>query len=125
MGTILDLSLYFSKNQCVVTVYSRFQLEAEKLGRHIVFQVTVYQKTTKNRSVLFAETQCSDPYQFLVQFIIRDCTDFDELLSKFLDQLDYRGYAALRYRIRGEGKWNEWIAIPPRPSARNANSHEF
>jgi len=103
----------------VVTVHSRFQLEAEKIGKHVVFQVTVYQKKTKNNSKLFAETQCSDPYHLMVQFIIRDCPDFATLLSRFIEQLDYRGYLPIRYRKKISGKWEEWIAIPPRPLSKD------
>jgi len=119
------LSSLFSKNQQVITIHSRFQLEAEKIGKHVVFQVTVYQKETRNKSTLFAETQCSDPYHFMVQFIIRDCPDFDTLLSMFLEQLDYRGYRPVRYRKKASERWNEWIAIPPRPSTGNLNKSKI
>ena len=113
----LDFLFPLGENLLVIAIDSRFQLEAEKLNRHVVFQVTVYKKKTKNSTRLFAETQCSDPYNYMVQFVIRECTDFDDLLTKFLAQLDYRGYSPLRYRKKEGGVWGEWIPIPPRPAA--------
>ncbi|MFT7581064.1 MAG: hypothetical protein ACI9MR_002738, partial [Myxococcota bacterium] len=44
--------------------FNRFQLEATKLGRNVVFQVTVFEKKERNKSRLYAETQCSDPLQY-------------------------------------------------------------
>lgn len=96
----------------VLKEHSRFQLEATKLGRTVVFQVTVFERTEKNRSRLYAETQCTDPMHFILQFIIRDAADFDFLLQKFLLELDYRGFIPLRYRLFEAGRWNDWIALP-------------
>ena len=92
--------------------HSRFQLEATKLGRTVVFQVTVFERIEKNRSRLYAETQCTDPMHFILQFIIRDAADFDFLLQKFVLELDYRGFIPLRYRLFDAGRWNEWIDLP-------------
>lgn len=91
--------------------HSRFQLEATRLGRTVVFQVTVFEKEDRQRTRLFAETQCSDPLHFLLQFIVRDATDFDDLLSRFLAELEHRGFEATRYRRREGGKWGEWAAL--------------
>ena len=91
--------------------YNRFQLEAAKLGRSVVFQVTVFEKTERNRGKLFAETQCSDPLHYIIQFIIREAASFDVLLEKFVQQLVHRGFTPIKYRVRGEGKWQEWQPI--------------
>lgn len=91
--------------------HSRFQLEASRLGRTVVFQVTVFEKEDRQRSRLYAETQCSDPLHFMLQFIVRDAKDFDELLSRFLAELEHRGFEATRYRIREGGKWGEWAVL--------------
>ena len=40
--------------------HSRFQLEATKLARTVVFQVTVFSRGDKARPRLYAETQCSE-----------------------------------------------------------------
>ena len=95
----------------MISEHSRFQLEATKLGRNVVFQVTVFQKKERNRSKLFAETQCSDPFHFIIQFIIREAPTFEILLEKFSRQLAHRGFTPVRYRVRGEGKWGDWIGI--------------
>jgi hypothetical protein len=101
----------------VIKEYLRFQLEASKLGRVVVFQVTVFEKSEKQKTKLFAETQCSDPIHFLIQFIIKEASDFDSLLNKFLEQLEHRGFRATRYRIREKGKWMEWLHLNDQPAA--------
>ncbi len=103
----------------MIREYNRFQLEATKLGRTVVFQVTVFEKTERNRRKLFAETQCSDPLHFIIQFIIREAPTFEVLLEKFVQQLLHRGFAPARYRVRGDGKWQPWSPIetePPNPA---------
>jgi len=101
----------FGVGDCVIKEYNRFQLEASKLGRNVVFQVTVFEKTERNRTKLFAETQCSDPLHFIIQFVIREAKDFDGLLTKFLQQLTHRGFTPIKYRIRDGQKWQEWLSI--------------
>ena len=49
--------------------------EFAKLGRDLVFQVTVFEREERKRRKLFAETQCSDPFHLVIQFIIRDAPD--------------------------------------------------
>jgi hypothetical protein len=103
----------------VIKEFNRFQLEANKLGRSVVFQVTVFEKTERNRKKLFAETQCSDPLHFIIQFIIREAPTFEDLLDKFVQQLTHRGFTPIRYRLRDAGRWREWGPIdvvfePPR-----------
>ncbi|HIN86136.1 MAG TPA: hypothetical protein EYN06_06620 [Myxococcales bacterium] len=95
----------------MIREFKRFQLEATKLGRNVVFQITVFEKTERNRTKLFAETQCSDPLHFIIQFIIRDATSFDNLIEKFVQQLTHRGFSPVQYRIRDDGKWQIWIPI--------------
>lgn len=95
--------------------HSRFQLEASRLGRTVVFQVTVYEKEDRQRTRLYAETQCSDPLHFILQFIVRDATDFDDLLSRFLSELEHRGFEAIRYRLREGQKWGAWEALAGSP----------
>jgi hypothetical protein len=97
----------------VITEHSRFQLEATKLGREVVFQVTVFQKEERRRKRLFAATQCSDPFHFLIQFIIREAPDFETLVSRFVAQLEHRGFEPSRMRLRIEGRWDEWTPVPP------------
>jgi hypothetical protein len=92
--------------------HSRFQLEASKLGRTIVFQVTVFERSDRTRSRLYAETQCSDPLHFIIQFIVRDAPDFDTLLQKFVAELEFRGFTAERFRMRNDRRWGEWKELP-------------
>jgi hypothetical protein len=95
----------------VIREHRRFQLEATKLGRCVVFQVTVFEKTERNRRKLFAETQCSDPLHFVIQFIIREAPSLEVLLDRFVQQLVHRGFTPVKYRLRGETKWEEWLPI--------------
>ena len=95
-----------------IQVFSRFQFESEKLGREILFEVTVFEKKERGRRRLFAETQCSDPLQYLVQFVIRDAPDIDGIISRFVEQLVYRGYSPCRYRLgEDDGTWDQWTDI--------------
>lgn len=95
----------------MIKEFKRFQLEATKLGRSVVFQVTVFEKTERRGKKLFAETQCSDPLHFIIQFVIKEAPSFDKLLERFLRQLNHRGFTPVRYRTRGEIRWNEWMPI--------------
>lgn len=105
----------------VITEHSRFQLEAGKLGRDVMFQVTVFEKEERKRKKLFAETQCSDPFHMVIQFIIREVPDFPTLLQRFVKQLEHRGFAPTRMRMRlvgadgssgASGKWDAWTPVP-------------
>jgi len=96
----------------VITEHSRFQLEASKLGRDLIFQVTVFEKEERKRKRLFAETQCSDPFHLVIQFIIREAADFETLLQRFVAQLEHRGFAPNRMRMRNGGKWDPWSPVP-------------
>ena len=87
-------------------------MEASRLGRTVVFQVTVFERSDRNRTRLYAETQCSDPLHFILQFIIRDATDFDDLMSKFIAELEHRGFDAGRYRLRMDSRWGDWNDLP-------------
>ncbi|NUN12648.1 MAG: hypothetical protein HUU55_03320 [Myxococcales bacterium] len=101
----------------LINEHCRFQLEATKLGRDVVFQVTVLEKRERRGTKLYAETECSDPYHFLIQFIIREAESFEEVLDKFKRQLVYRGFSPLRFRVRthdkttGYDRWAEWVNI--------------
>ena len=106
----------------MIKEYNRFQLEASKLGRAVVFQVTVFEKMERNRGKLFAETQCSDPLHFIIQFIIREAPTFEVLLDKFVQQLTHRGFTPVKYRVRGDGKWQEWLPIEASPSPEPADA---
>ena len=92
--------------------HSRFQLEATKLARTVVFQVTVFSRGDKARPRLYAETQCSDPLLFLLQFVVRDAPDFPTLLQKFQGELSHRGFESVRYRLRDGSAWQEWLPVP-------------
>lgn len=97
----------------MINEHARFQLEASKLGREHVFQVTVFEKEERRRKRYFAETQCSDPFHLVIQFIIRDAPDFDSLLQRFVGQLEHRGFEARRMRLSSSaGKWQPWGAVP-------------
>lgn len=94
-------------------ICDRFQLEASKLGRTVVFQVTVFERKDRGKTRLFAETECSDPLQHLIQFVIRDAPDVDGIIDRFVAQLVHRGFKPLRHRGRNEGAqtWDEWEQI--------------
>ncbi len=94
-------------------IYDRFQLEALKLGRTVVFQVTVFERQERGKKRLFAETECSDPQQHLIQFVIRDAPDVDGVIDRFVAQLVHRGFKPLRHRLRVHEaqKWAEWEPI--------------
>lgn len=95
-----------------IQVYSRFQLEATKLGRNVVFQVTVFEKKERSKSRLFAETQISDPLQHMIHFIIRDAPDLDAVIQRFQQQLLHRGFVPLQYRVKnGDGSWAPWTHL--------------
>ena len=97
----------------MINEHARFQLEASKLGREHVFQVTVFEKEERRRKRYFAETQCSDPFHLVIQFIIRDAPDFDGLLQRFVGQLAHRGFEPRRMRLCSPtGKWQAWGAVP-------------
>jgi len=93
--------------------FGQFQLEATKLGRNIVFQVTVFRRNDGRRERLFAETQCSDPYHFMIQFIIRDETTHEGIIERFKRQLLHRGYTPLRTRRRSgaDRPWEAWAPV--------------
>ena len=114
-GPLSSLAPWRSSGTTVITEHCRFQLEASKLGRDVVFQVTVFEKEERRRRKLFAATQCSDPFHFLIQFIIREAPDFDTLLQRFVRQLEYRGFEPQRLRIRDGGKWEKWKPVPRAP----------
>ncbi len=98
----------------MIREFTRFQLEAGKLGRDVVFQVTVFEREERRRKRLFAETQCSDPFHLVIQFIIREAPDFDTLLQRFVAQLEHRGFAPQRLRLRDDAseKWLPWTVVP-------------
>lgn len=95
----------------MIKEHSRFQLEATKLGRTVVFQVTVFERSDKTKTRLYAETQCADPLHFIRQFIVRDAQDFNTLMEKFLAELDHGGFVPERYRLRKDKQWGEWEQI--------------
>jgi hypothetical protein len=91
--------------------HGRFQLEAMKLGRAIVFQVTVYRRKDSRRERLFAETQCSDPVQHIIRFVIRDEPSVDGIIQRFRLQLTHRGFIPSRVRFRQGTAWQAWQPI--------------
>ena len=98
----------------MITEHCQFQMETTKLGRDVDFKVMVFERRDRRGKRLFAETQCSDPNNFLVQFVIRDASAFEEVLTKLQRQMIYRGYVPLRYRVRqrdeetGYERWLPW-----------------
>jgi hypothetical protein len=94
-----------------VEEFGRFQLEATKVGRTVVFQVTVFRRTDPRREKLFAETQCSDPMHYIIQFVIRDETTLEGILKKFRLQLLHRGFVPVRVRLRTGKQWEGWSPI--------------
>jgi hypothetical protein len=92
--------------------FSRFQLEAAKLGRNVIFQVTVFEKAERNKRRLYAETQCYDPLQYIIQFVIRDAPDMDGVIERFRAQLNHRGFTPLCYRLKTDtGSWGSWATL--------------
>jgi hypothetical protein len=95
-----------------ITEYSRFQLEASKLGRTVIFQVTVYERKERNKTRLYAETECFDPMHYMIQFIIRDAEDMDAVIERFRAQLQHRGFNPVCFRLKKDnGAWDEWKSI--------------
>jgi hypothetical protein len=95
-----------------ITLYQRFQYEATKLGRSVIFQVTVFERKERNKARLYAETQCYDPLQYLIQFVIRDAPDLEAVIDRFTQQLVHRGFDPLQFRVKNEnGTWGEWSHI--------------
>lgn len=89
--------------------FNRFQLEATKLGRSVIFQVTVFERKERSKRRLYAETQCYDPLQYIIQFVIRDAPDMDGVIESFRAQLNHRGFTPLCYRLKNEqGTWDAW-----------------
>ena len=78
-----------------------------------MFQVTVFEKKERAKTRLYAETQCSDPLQYVIQFVIRDAPDLDAVLERFQTQLVHRGFTPLQYRVRDgdKGTWGRWQAL--------------
>lgn len=96
-----------------ISEYNRFQLEASKLGRNVVFQVTVFEKKERNKSRLYAETQCFDPLQYMIQFVIKDAPDLAGVIEAFAKQLVHRGFLPMKYRVKnGDGSWDAWEPVP-------------
>ncbi len=74
-----------------------------------MFQVTVFEKKERNKRRLYAETQCSDPLHYMIQFVIRDAPDMDGVIERFTAQLVHRGFQPLCYRLKQEnGTWDGW-----------------
>ena len=89
--------------------FNRFQLEATKLGRSVIFQVTVFERKERSKSRLYAETQCYDPLQDIIQFVIRDAPDMEGVIESFTAQLNHRGFTPLCYRLKNDnGTWAGW-----------------
>lgn len=103
----------------MISEHKRLQLEATKLDADICFTVTVFERRARTGTRYFAETQCSDPNNFIVQFIIRDGGDLDEIMTKLQRQMVYRGYVPHRYRMwdkneeTGYQRWLAWTPIAP------------
>ncbi len=92
--------------------HSRLQLEATKLGRNVVFQLTIFERKERPKSKLYAETQCYDPLQHIIQFVIRDAPDVATVIDMFARQLLHRGFVPLKYRLRAEsGSWESWLPM--------------
>jgi len=92
--------------------HARFQLESAKLGRIVVFQVTVYARVVRRKTTLYAETQCADPYHNVIQFIIRDAESTENIIERFSIQLRHRGFDPLRYRLTVDDVWGPWESAP-------------
>lgn len=94
------------------TEHSRFQLEATKLGRSVVFQVTVFERKERGTPKLYAETHCYDALQYMIQFVVRDAATLDGVIERFVAQLLHRGFNPQSYRVKTEaGRWDEWTSL--------------
>lgn len=108
----LKALLFHGVKAIAIKLFQRFQYEATKLGRTVIFQVTVYEKKERNKARLYAETQCYDPLQYLIQFVIRDAPDLEAVIERFTQQLVHRGFDPLQYRVKNEsGIWGAWSHI--------------
>ncbi len=77
------------------------------------FQATVWEKRERNKSRLYAETECSDPLQYRIQFVIKDAPDLDGVIERFAKQLIHRGFMPTKFRVKsGDGRWEAWKAVP-------------
>lgn len=104
--------LYQRVKAIAIKFFKRFQYEATKLGRTVIFQVTVFEKKERNKARLYAETQCYDPLQFLIQFVIRDAPDLDAVIDRFTQQLIHRGFSPMQFRVKNDnGTWGTWSHI--------------
>lgn len=98
-------------------LYSKFQIEINKLGEQVRMDVTAYEITDRRGTRLEAETQVHDPFHNRVLFQIRNATNFGDIQNKLQAQLIHRGYAPLRYRLLSEDpktgytRWLEWEPI--------------
>ncbi len=94
-----------------------YQIIATKLGREIPFDVTVYEHPGAESSVYSAETQTQDPFNHMIQFIVREAENATDALAQMNAQMSYRGFTALRIRSRstkdalGRSKWEEWRSL--------------
>ena len=99
------------------SLYSRFQVEIQRLGQLVNLDVVVYEIADRRGKRLEAQTQVQDPFHNRVVFYIRNAETFDQVQTKLQAQLIHRGYAPLRFRLRGENpetgatKWLEWQVI--------------
>ena len=98
-------------------VQGTYQIIATKLGREIPFDVTVYEHPGQQASLFSAETQTQDPFNHMIQFIVREASNATDALAKMNAQMSYRGFTALRIRARstqdamGRSKWEDWQSL--------------
>jgi len=103
-------------------VQGNYQIVASKLGREVPFDVTVYEHPGPESSKFSAETQTQDPFNHMIQFIVRGATNATDALAQMNAQMSYRGFTSLRIRARsgedalGRSKWEEWRSLPPQES---------
>jgi len=94
----------------MIKEHGKIQVTAEKHGKSVVFDLKVFERNTRKKRKLFAETQCSDTHHFIIQFFIKEADTVDEIITRFCSQLAHRGFEPIRLRFKQRG-WGPWEPI--------------
>jgi len=91
----------------MIKEHSTIQVSADRHGRSVVFDLKVFERNTRKKTKLFAETQCADNHHFIIQFFVKEADSVDEIIQLFCGQLIHRGFepSQLRFKNRGWGPW--------------------
>ena len=95
----------------MIKEYGRIQIAAQKQDRSVVFDLKIFEKKTPKKRKLLAETQCTDPNHFIIQFYIKEADSIEEIMERFSVQLTHRGFTPERVRTLKRG-WGPWEPFP-------------